>query len=176
MRRRAVFLGAAAAVAAHPNRAEKVVFSSPGALTTGGLGGRPQQRLDWQARLHLYGLLAPPRALMTYALVQVSPAAAHAYAGDRELDARQDRVHAATADALQCPGQERRPLHGTGFYVSQVPQSLWHPAVPDLRRALAGNPLAALVLKGQCDYLDWNSAVELRIIHRVGATTFPRCG
>jgi proline iminopeptidase len=149
---------AAAYTAAHPERVERLVFSSPGDLRQGGIGGRPQSRLDASRTLRLYGLLAPPRAMLAYALTQVDPAAAHAFAGDRELDARQDRVFAATLPALHCPGRSGPRLYGLGFYASQVPQSVNRPAVPDPAGQLAGSPTPALVIKGECDYLDWGSA------------------
>jgi proline iminopeptidase len=139
---------------------EKVVFSSPGDLDEAGLGGRPQSRLDVRKRFRLYGLLAPPRALLTYALVQVNPAAAHAFADDPEVDARQDRVYAASLPGLHCAGRTLLPLHGLGFYANQVPQSLQHDLEPDVRHALRGTRTPALVLKGQCDYLDWPSSTD----------------
>jgi pimeloyl-ACP methyl ester carboxylesterase len=74
--------------------------------------------------------------------------------------ARQDRVYAASVPALHCSEHAGPPLHGLGFYAHQVPQSLRHPPVPDLRTALTGTRVPALVLKGQCDYLDWASAVD----------------
>lgn len=149
---------AAAYLAAHPDRVERVVFSSPGDLAPDAPPGTPQSRLDLRQRLRLYGLLAPPRALLTWGLVQVDPAAAHAYAGDREVDARQDRVYAATLPGLHCPGHEGTALHGLGFYANQVPTSLRRPPVPEVRPALRGSRLPVLVIKGQCDYLSWASA------------------
>lgn len=150
---------AAAYLAAYPDRVEKVVFSSPGDLALAGVGGAPQSRLDVQQRLRLYALLSSPRALLTYALVQVNPAAAHALAGDREVDAREDRVYAASRSALHCAGRSRPALHGLGFYASQVPQSVRRPAAPDVGKALRGTRVPALVIKGQCDYLSWQSAM-----------------
>jgi proline iminopeptidase len=149
---------AAAYTAAHPGRVERVVFSSPGGLDEQGLGGRPQERLTSAQRWRVNRLLLPPRAVLAYALVQVDPAAAHALAGDAEVDARQDRVHAALRPALHCPGRTAPALHGLGFYANQVPQSWRRPPGPDLRAALAGTDVPALVVKGQCDYLDWASA------------------
>jgi proline iminopeptidase len=151
---------AAAYVAAHPDRVEKVIFSSPGDLDESGLGGRPQSRLNVGQRMRLYGLLASPRAMSTYALVQVNPAAAHALADDREVDARQDRVYAASLPALHCAGGNLRPLHALGFYANQVPQSWRRAAAPDVRQALSGTRIPVLVVKGQCDYLDWWSSTD----------------
>jgi proline iminopeptidase len=39
-----------------------------------------------------------------------------------------------------------------------VPQSWRRPPAPDVRARLAGTDVPALVIKGQCDYLDWASA------------------
>ncbi len=149
---------AAAYVAAHPERVERAVFLSPGGLADRGLGGRPQDRLTGAERREAYALLAAPRALLAYALVQVRPAAAHALLGDAEADARQDRVHAAIRPALHCPGDPGPALHGLGFYANAVPQAWGSPPAPDLRAALRGSDVPALVVKGQCDYLDWASA------------------
>jgi proline iminopeptidase len=151
---------AAAYLAQHPDRVQRAVFLSPGALSEHGLGGQPQARLTTAQRWAVYRLLVAPRALLAYALVQVSPAAAHALADDPEVDARQDRVYAATAPALHCPGRTGPALSGLGFYAGVVPQSWRAPPEPDVAAALADTGVPALVVKGRCDYLDWASAVE----------------
>lgn len=117
-------------------------------------------RLPSDQRWELYRLLAAPRALLAYALVQVRPAAAHALADAPEVDARQDRVYAATVPALHCPGYGGRVLSGSGFYAGAVPQTWRAPPEPDVVAALAGTDVPALVIKGRCDYLDRASAVE----------------
>ena len=146
---------AAAYLSRHPGHVEKVVFSSPGSLRNGLTGSALQGRLTMRQKLAVYRLLARPRALLAYGLLQVNPAAAHAFAGDRELDARQDRVYAASEPAVHCPGQSGPRLSGLGFYANQVPQSWHHPPVPDVRPALRTVDVPALVVKGQCDYVDW---------------------
>lgn len=87
---------AAAYLAAYPAHVAKVVFTSPGSLRDGLTGSSLQAGLSWQQRLHLYALVARPRLLLTYALLQVNPDAAHAFAGDHELDPRMDRLYAVT--------------------------------------------------------------------------------
>jgi proline iminopeptidase len=167
---------AAAYTAEHPERVERAVFLSPGGLDEHGGGGRPQARLTPAQRWQVYRLLVPPRALLAYSLVQVDPAAAHALAGDAELDARQDRVHAAVRPALHCPGRTGPVLHGLGFYANQVPQSWRRSPEPDVRGRLSGTDVPALVVKGQCDHLDWASATtyldvfgDSRLVYVAGA-------
>jgi proline iminopeptidase len=149
-------------MARHPEHVAAAVFSSPGALpgtrdtSAGGLTGR----LDTADRLRLYALLLRPRALLTYGLLQVNPRAAYAFAGDREMDARFDRVYNRSRPALHCRGLPPGPaLHGLGFYANQFPQSAAHEPDPNPRPALAGQNTPALIIKGSCDYLSWSSAL-----------------
>jgi len=144
---------AAAYLVAHPDRVAGVVFSSPGDLQNGLSGGALQNRLSLREKLTTYRLLARPRALLAYGLTQVDPASAHAFAGDAELDARMDRVYAATESATHCPGVDWPVLHGLGFYANQVPQSAAAPPAPDLRGTLPGVDVPALVVTGACDYV-----------------------
>jgi proline iminopeptidase len=151
---------AAAYIAEHPDRVERAVFLSPGDLRNDGTHASPQDRLTTAERVQLYRLLVSPRALLAYALVQVDPVAARALAGDREVDARQDRVYAAALPGLHCRGRTGPALHGMGFYAATVPQSWRRPAEPDVAAQLRRSDLPVLVVKGQCDYLDWESATD----------------
>jgi proline iminopeptidase len=153
---------AAAYLAAHGDRVARVVFSSPGALPpVRAGGGDPLPRLTARERLGVYALVLHPRALAAYALLQVDPRAAHAFAGDGELDARFARVYQATEPAMHCRGAPPGPeLHGLGFYAHQYPQSAGSPVPADPRPALAGRDAPALVVKGACDYMSWTSAVD----------------
>lgn len=144
---------AAAYLTAHPDRVAGAVFSSPGDLRDGLSGTALQKRLSTGEKIDTYRLLVRPRALLAYALTQVDPASAHAFAGDAGLDARMDRVYAATEPALHCPGRDGPVLHGLGFYAHQVPQSAAAPPTPDLRAAVRGLRAPALVITGECDYL-----------------------
>ena len=116
---------AAAYLAAHPDHVAKVVFSSPGALAPAlddGSSGGVRKRLGTAQQLRLYALLARPRMLLTYALLQINPPAAHAFAGDAEMDARNDRVYNAGRAGTHCRGAGPGPaLHGLGFYAYQFP-------------------------------------------------------
>lgn len=152
---------AAAYLAAHPDRVLQVVFSSPEAPRPSTDGGNLVNRLDSGQRLRVYAEVAPPRPMLAYALLQVNPEAAHAFAGDREVDARFDVVYNLSRPSLHCHGEPAGPeLHSLGFFSHQYPQSATTPAVPDLRGQLAGRATPALVIKGACDYLSWTSAQD----------------
>jgi proline iminopeptidase len=151
-------------LAAHPARVLKMVLSSPGPLDPADTSGRnATARLPPGRRLNSYAAALQPRALLAYALLNVNPASAHAYLGDAEADARNDTLLHLADPALHCDRAQWRPAsHGSGFYAMQYPQSATAPAMPDVRRQLAGNPTPVLVLKGRCDYLSWHAAVDYR--------------
>lgn len=154
---------AAAYLAAHPDRVDRVVFSSPGSLDPADTsGGNLTSRLPLGTRMRLYGRLMWPRNLLPYLLLQVNPNAAHRFAGDAEMDARNDRVYATSEPALHCADS---PPHtpvptGMGFYRLQYPQSAPAPPEPDVRPALTHIDTLALVIKGSCDYQSWSSATS----------------
>jgi proline iminopeptidase len=152
---------AAAYLAAHPGHVAKVVFSSPGALAPAvddGSDGRVRARLTRGQQLRLYRLLAWPRVLLAWTLLQLDPRAAHAFAGDAEMDARNDRVYNAGRAGAHCRDADPGPaLHGLGFYAYQFPQSAAARPWADPRPALARLHTPALVIKGSCDYLSWSS-------------------
>jgi len=157
---------AAGYLAAHPSRVAKVVFSSPGALAPAlddGSSSRVKARLSLARQLGVYRLLARPRMLLAWTLLQVNPRAAHAFAGDAEMDARNDRVYNAGRAGTHCRDAGPGPaLHGLGFYAYQFPQSAAAPAWTDPRPALAQLATPALVIKGSCDYLSWSSGLAYR--------------
>lgn len=156
----------AAYLAAHPDRVDKVVFASPGAM----VGGTSDVndllgRLSLARRLRVYRQALVPRALLAWTLVQVNPRAAHAYAGDAEMDARFRRLNAAVAPGLFChPAASAGAAAGgdVGFYANAVMlrPSVWRGWDP--HRALRQVHVPALVVKGSCDYLSWSSAVDYR--------------
>lgn len=118
-------------------------------------------RLTTKEKLGVYSLLLPPRPMLAYALLQVNPEAAHAFADDPEMDARQDRVYNRNRPALHCRGKPPGPkLHGLGFYANQYPQSATREPTIDFLPDLAGQDIPTLIIKGRCDYLSWSSAVE----------------
>jgi proline iminopeptidase len=176
---------AAGYMAAHPTHVAKAVFVSPGALAPAlddGSGGLVRGRLTTRQQLGLYALLLRPRVLLAYSLLQVNPEAAHAFVGDAEMDARNDRVYNHSRPALHCRGAPVGPaLHGLGFYANQFPQSAAARPWADPRPRLARQTTPALVVKGACDYMSWSSAVayrqalpraELVYLHRAGHNAY----
>jgi proline iminopeptidase len=156
---------AAGYLAEHGAHVAGAVFASPGPLPgTGDTSDRGLLgRLRLGERLRVYGLLLRPRALLGYALLQVNPRAAHAFVGDREMDARFDRIYNRGRAAVHCDGAAPGPeLHGLGFYAWASPQSAASEPAADPRPALRRQPAPALVIKGSCDYLSWSSAVAYR--------------
>ena len=151
---------AAAYGAANPERVARMVLSSPADPSPGAGGASMVSRLDPGQRLAVYALLLQPRALLGYALLQINPRAAYAFAEDAEMDARFDRVYNRTRPALHCAGNPPRPeLHGLGFYAHYSQQSPASPPHEDFLPALAGRTILTLIIKGPCDYLSWSSAV-----------------
>jgi proline iminopeptidase len=141
-----------------------------------------RRRLTRGQQLGLYRLLARPRVLLAWTLLQVNPQAAHAFADDAELDARTDRVYNAGRAGTHCRGLGPGPaLHGLGLYAYQFPQSAAARPWTDPRPALARLQTPALVIKGSCDYLSWASAVHYRqalpnarlvYLHRAGHNAY----
>src|SRR5215218_8314472 len=108
---------AASYLAAYPEHVARVVFSSPGALAPAvddGSDAGVRERLARSQQLGLYRLLARPRVLLGYALLQVNPRAAHAFVGDAEMDARNDRVYNAGRAGTARVGLLRLPVPPVG--------------------------------------------------------------
>jgi proline iminopeptidase len=152
---------AAAYASSHPEHVARMVLSFPGDPSPSAGGASMVYRLRTREKLGVYALLLPPRPMLAYALLQVNPEAAHAFASDAELDARQDRIYNRTRPALHCRNQPPGPrLHGLGFFANQYPQSFARKPHAAFLPDLEGLSIPTLVIKGRCDYLSWSSAQE----------------
>ncbi|UNX56249.1 alpha/beta hydrolase [Georgenia sp. TF02-10] len=156
-------------LAAYPDRVAALVLSSPAPLDPHDRSSdRASARLTTGQRMNTYRLVSAPRALLGYLLLQVNPAAAHAYFPDPEADARNDRVITAAAPGLHCDRSRSWPAtRGSGFYAHQYPQSATSQRPPDIRDRLSalsreGLKVEVLLIKGGCDYLSWQSALDYR--------------
>src|SRR5215204_6956766 len=81
-----------------------MVLSSPADASPAAGGASMVFRLTTEEKISVYALLLPPRPMLAYALLQVNAEAAHAFAGDAEMDARFDRVYNRSRPALHCRG------------------------------------------------------------------------
>lgn len=150
---------AAAYLARHPGGASRAVLLAPGAIRQHRVeyGTGMVDRLTTAQRLELYGALLQPRALLGWLVSQADVRAAHAFAGDAEMDARFDRTYALSAPGLYCdPPTDPPPVHGLGFYTNAVRRR-----IPDLRADLAAVDIPVLIVKPQCDYLPWTFGTDL---------------
>ncbi|MFF0863472.1 alpha/beta hydrolase [Nonomuraea sp. NPDC003560] len=136
---------AAAYLSAHPDAVSRAVLASPADLDR----ARAATLLDDGP--------PSPRMLAVHTLLRVEPAAAHAFAGDAELDAR-------AAGSAVCP--EGRPAgkppqaqsDGSGGYAWLVDR----PSPPGMREGLARVTAPVLVVKGACDGESWSAATDVR--------------
>lgn len=147
----------------HAGHVVKVVFVSPDAIS-----GEPTdpadllRRLDGAHRRALLRQALVPRAMLAWLLVQVNPRAAHAFAGDAEMDAWFRAVIAAGEPAFYCRPPPATSGGHPGFYVLAMlmGKHAWHGADP--HQVLRRLRTPVLILKGQCDYLSWASAIDYR--------------
>jgi pimeloyl-ACP methyl ester carboxylesterase len=159
---------AAAYLAAHPDRVAKVVFSSPGEIWrpayphgTGDLSAHltPDQRNAADKAM------SKPRLLAAVGLLAVNPNAAHALVPDAEADAGLRGYMLAAKDATQCASGPSAPVHDNlpGFYVNQMTVADTK-KVPDPRPRLRSVHIPALIMRAQCDYIDWAVTREYRAV------------
>ncbi|MFI7149154.1 alpha/beta hydrolase [Nonomuraea sp. NPDC050022] len=134
---------AAAYLAEHPDQVAKAVLTSPAPLdgqeAASPLPLNPPETASPLASkaASLLGLNRPPspRLLAVYTLLRADPQAAHAFAGDREVET----------------------AYGSGY------AGLAQRAAPDgLRRGLAASTVPALIVKGVHDRRTWSAAADYR--------------
>lgn len=145
-------------MAAHPDRVEKAIFASPGAIWDPAFAGTSTGGDGIPGGM-------PPRFYFVSALAAlVNPEAAHNLAPDREMDGALQAVVSGVLSGAGCgPGREQdvpRP-EGVGYYVNVV-TNFDEFRVADPRPALRENRTPALVLRVECDYVRWEVAREYR--------------
>jgi proline iminopeptidase len=150
-------------LAAHSERVDRLVLTSPGPLDpTDRSTSAATSRLAFPARLATFAAALQPRALLGYVLLQVDPRAAHSFLSDSEADARNDTILSLADGGLHCQAGKGLPVSGSGFYALQYPQSAAADSPVDVREQLSGNKTPVLLFKGGCDYLSWQSAIDYR--------------
>lgn len=148
-------------MARYPDRVERAVFPSPGALWRPGLAAQndpiPESEGD---AVDVVADAATLRFGITYYLLRVNPRAAHNLAPDEEMSGFFQPLLAQiiAGDVAPCGEGEESPLPegwvpaGYGFYAMMVTNaSLERSADP--RGALRGVDVPILLLRGECDRL-----------------------
>ncbi|WP_433788650.1 alpha/beta fold hydrolase [Actinoplanes sp. CA-252034] len=158
---------AAQYLAAHPDRVERVAFTSPGPIWPsswpGGGTGDPWERMSDEQRRQRDDLIDRPRIFAQAVLQSIDPNAAHALVGDDEADELMHRIAVLGKDATSCSGGRSAPVHDNhqGFYVNQMTVEDFA-RIDDPRPALRQSTVPALVLRGTCDFVPWPVAREYR--------------
>ncbi|WP_448006225.1 alpha/beta fold hydrolase [Agromyces bauzanensis] len=149
----------------HPERVDRLVFLTPGAVPWDGVAlppGAPQSRLSPGAQAALYALALQPRNLFTYTLTVLDPGVAHRFMPDAEADARYRELYLAAAAGLVCDGHEVPDApERLGYYANHGPGvEPGHPTgvTGSSLGRLAEHPV--LILRPECDYLDAGIADE----------------
>ncbi|MGN9836817.1 alpha/beta fold hydrolase [Nonomuraea sp. H19] len=124
---------------------------SQGAPDSAPQGREPDGKVE-AAAVFGRGGTPDPRLLAVSTLLRVDPQAAHAFAGDRELDAYLDLVRQTAPHP--CPAAET----GSGGYVGLTGRA----APGSLRLSLTEVTAPVLIVKGQCDEQSWASAMDFR--------------
>jgi proline iminopeptidase len=166
----------------HRDHVAALVLSAPGELPLDGRQPPPgnlTSRLDTGEKARLYGRLAGPRNLFTYALTAADPGVAHAIAGDREMDRRFAGIYRASTPALFCDEHQTGKVGttGVGYYAHYVPQLHPDPTDIPLRSSeLSTTTVPVLLIKPACDYLPWPTAGYRTAFPRMQLIMLPDAG
>ncbi|MER6526255.1 alpha/beta fold hydrolase [Streptomyces sp. NPDC001508] len=143
---------------AHASHVAKAVFTSPGALWgreySGSKVGEPWDDLTPAQRSRRDDLDSRPRLIAASLLLGVNPRAAHALAGDRELDQWMHEVALVGKDTTLCAGAAPTEAHNNpqGFYSNQMTVKDFE-QLPDPRPVLRTVHVPSLIMRGECDFV-----------------------
>ncbi|MFN8384648.1 MAG: alpha/beta fold hydrolase [Anaerolineales bacterium] len=150
---------------AHPDHVEKVVFMSPGIL-----GDRSNARHDYSRTASSQDdsiLLPPLRMILAGTLARTNPEAAINFASQAEMNGVYDAFITSPSMDYQvnCKGYElgdKPSRSGGGNYYANllILQSL--KKAHDPRPQLTSLQAPALILRGACDYIPWESTLSYK--------------
>jgi proline iminopeptidase len=153
---------AATYAGSHPDRVERMVLASPGPMDSEDHSpSNLFSRFSGGDRWRVFGYALRPRPLVTYLMSLADPTKARRVVPDAEADTMSDQLVGRSTPALYCTPPASHPELETGNYRMQT-----HPLPPStqesaaLRGALARVQAETLILKGSCDYLSWDSAMD----------------
>ena len=152
-------------IEAHPDHVEKVVFMSPGVLTD-----RKNARHDFSRSASSQDdaiLLPPLRMIIAGALARINPTAAQDFADQAEMNGIYDTFVTSSSMDYQvnckgyAPAAKPSRTGGGNYYANLlILQSL--NKAHDPRSNLAKLPTPALILRGACDYIPWESTLAYK--------------
>ncbi|WP_344238187.1 alpha/beta hydrolase [Kribbella hippodromi] len=157
---------AAQYLAAHPDRVEKVAFTSPGEIWPKAhpeTEVSPWNRLTGADKKRYDSLVSAPRFLFQAVLLGLNPRAAHAVVGDAEADSRLHEIALTGRGLGGCAGGPEGTGHNNpqGFYTNQLTNADFD-QIADPRPVLRTLKTPALVLRAECDYVPWVDTREYR--------------
>jgi proline iminopeptidase len=173
---------------AHPDRVERLILESPGALWPAAwpelIPATARARVTDVQASALAALARPPlRLVLGRMMADVSRPAAHAFIEDWEADQWWTRLLTESWQLgqpnLTChadPAQGVPPLLGAGFFANSY--TLADAArLPDPRPALRDRRVETLVIRGTCDFVDWRVAAEyLKVLPTAQLVAIPAAG
>ncbi|NOK57300.1 MAG: Lysophospholipase, alpha-beta hydrolase superfamily [Chloroflexi bacterium AL-W] len=147
-------------LAAHPERVEKVVFSSPGAIWTPAFAEGEIETGSSGNASSIVAEFATLRWVVAYALQQINPTAAQNLVSDREMSAFFQQIvgHVIASDVADCDTQDGvRELptvsvipQGFGYYANMMTVASMSQTA-DPRPVLVNSKTSVLILRGECD-------------------------
>ncbi len=156
-------------MAAYPTHVAKAIFTSPAPINPGEWGNYQDDlrvRLAPDQQKELRALTDSPRMMALMTLMSINPVAAFGFAGDREMDAWADQFLTVEMPALVCnPAAfpKGQPVHGFGFWVGRmVGREFYERTGTNPRLKLQNNSTPALILRGECDHIQWAVVDEYR--------------
>ena len=156
-------------MAAHPERVARVIFTSPAVMDYSEWRDTKWQditaRLPEAQRQQISDLQSQPRFLALVLLSRLNPRAAYNVASDAELDSFFDEWTGKMLPGMVCdPARFPRAdaPHGFGFWANVMSGSDASLHSRGQRAALATNRTPVLILKGECDYIQWDVAYQYR--------------
>ncbi|GMV09198.1 MAG: hypothetical protein AMXMBFR55_09320 [Gemmatimonadota bacterium] len=172
----------------HPDRVEKLILESPGALWAPAwpelINPAARARMTDVQASALAALQRPPvRLVIGRMMADFSPRSAHTFIADWEADQWWTRT---TEEAIRLgqpnytcysdPGHGIPHPAGLGFFVNSytLADAVTH---PDPRPALGKVTTEALIIRGTCDYTDWPVSAEyLKVLPGARYVAIPAAG
>ncbi|MEV7867811.1 alpha/beta hydrolase [Streptomyces sp. NPDC088124] len=120
----------------------------------GSRAGEPWNRLSPAQKARLDRLNSAPRIIAASLLLRINPGAAHALAGDREVEHWMHEVALQGKDSTWCEDAPPTTAHDNpqGFFSNQMTVRDFE-RLPDPRPRLRTLRVPSLIMRGECDFI-----------------------